>query len=99
MPFLYSINIIINDDSENLDLQNEIDDIAEKAFSNQSNVEIVSTTITELDNTICSECCKCGVWVSDKETCTSVSQFSDGCIIDGKWYCDLCLPADHPKAF
>ena len=99
MAYLYKLYIVVDDDSENLLYQNIIDDAVEKAFDNHTNINIVSAKITELDNSICGKCCRCGVWVSDQETVGCIDGFSDGCIIDGNWWCDLCLPADHPKHF
>ena len=44
-------------------------------------------------------CCVCRAWASDKHKTGAVAEMSNGAEIDGKWYCDVCLPKDHPNAF
>lgn len=44
-------------------------------------------------------CCVCQAWTSDKRQIGAVEEMSNGAEIDGKWYCDVCLPKDHLNAF
>lgn len=44
-------------------------------------------------------CCVCRAWASDKRQIGAVAEMSNGAEIDGKWYCDVCLPKDHLNAF
>jgi hypothetical protein len=100
MAYLYNVSIFIDDDSDNLEYQNVIDDLLDKGIARYSKLEYVSARIIELDH--CSnsgKCSNCGARVSDHDEENCITEFSDGCIIEGKWYCDLCLPEEHPKHF
>ncbi len=99
MAYLYKLNIVVENDSENITLQNNIDNSLEKVLEPFSNVHFVSSSIHELDNSNYGKCCTCGAWVSDHDKPNCIDEFSDGCIIDDKWFCDICLPAEHPKHF
>lgn len=72
---------------------------AKRAIKDNDYMEIVGSQIVELDNEICGKCTCCGAWTSNQDNEECVSSFSDGCCIDGKWLCDICLPSEHPKSF
>lgn len=99
MAYLYKLNIVINEEEENLQIENEIEESIEDRFGKANQVEIVGARVIELDNSICGKCHYCGAWTSDLDNPEHIAGFSDGCIVDGVWVCDLCLPKDHPKAF
>lgn len=99
MAYLYKLFIVVEDDSENIYLQNSIDDSLENLLKKYTNVQFVGSSIHELENDNCGKCCKCGTWVSDHNKRNRIDEFSDGCIIDEKWFCDICLPSEHPKHF
>lgn len=99
MPYLYNLYIVVEDDPENISAQNSIDEKIELLLKDRSNADIVGATIHELDTDNCGKCCRCGCWVSDWEMENYIDGFSNGCRIDGEWWCDICLPTDHPKSF
>ena len=47
----------------------------------------------------CGKCHICGAWTSDKEKEGFIPMLNIGTRINGKLFCDLCLPKDHPLAF
>lgn len=47
----------------------------------------------------CGKCACCGGWTTDMEKADPVQGLSHGAVVDGKLYCDECLPPDHPWAF
>jgi len=47
----------------------------------------------------CGKCHTCGTWTSDKKKEGFIPLLTIGTCINGKLYCDLCLPEDHPLAF
>lgn len=98
MSYLYKLYIVVNDDPENVQRQDVLDAIIEKSLSCHLNIDLVGSKICELNNN-CGRCCNCETWVSDQEKSDHVEGFSDGCIIDGNWFCDLCVPPNHPKSF
>ena len=98
MSYLYKLYIIVDDDSDNLSNQSIIDEAVEKEVEKHSNMFYIGSKICELTNNY-GKCCQCGEWVSDHDLTGYIDGCSDGCIIDDKWWCDLCLPNDHPKSF
>lgn len=60
-----------------------------------------STSTIELDekNMNCGNCANCGQWVTDCEKPGRISDLCNGARIDGKLYCDECLPRGHKWAF
>ena len=94
MAYLYQIYIVADEENER-----NIDSCIEKAFENYADIEVVGKKIADLDTGICGKCCKCGAWTSDKDKEEHIEGFSDGIFINGKWFCDLCVPPNHPKAF
>lgn len=99
MAYLYKLYVVVDDDSENLFHQNAVDEVVYKAIEKNTDVHFVGSIVSELNGDICGKCCKCGAWVSDQALDNHIEGFSDGCFIDGKWWCDLCLPQDHLKKF
>jgi hypothetical protein len=47
----------------------------------------------------CGRCSNCGGWASDKEKPGFIRELGIGARINGKLFCDECLPPDHPLAF
>ena len=47
----------------------------------------------------CGKCACCGAWTTDMERADPVQGISHGAVVEGKLYCDECLPPDHPWAF
>ncbi len=99
MAYLYQLYVVVDKPINDLQAEQMVDEMAEQAFSGNSFTEIVGAGISELDPAVCGKCCKCGAWTSDKDNPECVEGFSDGVFLDGKWWCDLCLPPEHPKRF
>ncbi len=99
MSYLYKINIVVDENEDNVQIQNTIDDMVQRSILKLPFAEIVSQQIVTLNNDICGKCSSCGAWTSDRNSNEYIDEFSDGCLIDGKWLCDLCLPSYHPKSF
>ena len=99
MSYLYKINIVVDEDEEDIQVQNTIDETVRKALMKMPFVEVIGEQIVELDKSVCGKCSCCGAWTSDKDSTRSIDEFSDGCLIEGKWWCDICLPRSHPKSF
>ncbi len=47
----------------------------------------------------CGQCTNCGAWTSDREQANYIRELSIGARVNGKLFCDDCLPSDHPLAF
>lgn len=99
MSYLYKINIVVDEEEEDIQVQNTINKTVRKALFKLPFVEIVSEQVAGLDVSVCGRCSICGAWTSDKDLEGSVDEFSNGCLIDGNWRCDICLPRSHPKSF
>ena len=101
--YVLSVNILVEGAVDDIFIQNEIEDILEKSLEESqyhSNAEIVSVQIDDISkNTNYGRCVICRDWASDKRQKDSVSQFSNGAKIDDQWYCDICLPKNHPSHF
>lgn len=99
MSYLYKLYIVVEDDSNPVSNQDSIDEIIEKSCFGHLDIDIVGSVVCDLDNSTCGKCSKCGAWVSDHEKPDHIDGFSDGCILDGEWVCDLCVPKSHPRHF
>ena len=95
--YLYHLSVLI-DGTDDLELENELDEVIQSHLSGKR-AELVSSASEPLEGENYGRCASCGAWVSDRSAPDSVRAFSDGAKIAGKWYCDLCLPQGHPKAF
>lgn len=95
--YLYHLSVLI-DGTENLALEHELDEILQNHLTGRC-AELVSSASELLAGENYGQCVSCGAWVSDRSAPDSVRAFSDGAKIEGKWYCNLCLPQGHPKAF
>lgn len=102
--YVLKANFVVEESIENLELQQTLDDQFEAITNNmqKSGVKIkhVSSNyieISEIDN--CGNCCICGAWVSDFMKEPHIEELSNGAVIKGRWYCDICLPKDHPNHF
>ena len=99
MPYLYNVCLVIEDEPNNLFHQNIVDNALEDRIKRHPGIHFVGSRISELDTGNFGRCCRCGAWVSDQEQISHVDEFSDGCMINNAWWCDLCLPNDHPRRF
>ena len=103
--YILKLNLLIGTSANDLHTQNFVEDTivdTTKTLSKNCNCEIncVSTEIIEIDDScVFGRCVNCGEWVSDSRLSDCVREFSNGAMINGKWYCDICLPDDHPNHF
>lgn len=95
--YFYHLSVLI-DGAEDLELEQELDEVIRRHLSGKR-AQLVSSASEPLAGENYGQCVSCGAWVSDRSAPDSVRAFSDGAKIAGKWYCDLCLPQGHPKAF
>lgn len=95
--YFYHLSVLING-TENLELEHELDEVIRRHLSGKR-AQLVSSASEPLEGENFGRCECCGTWVSDRSAPDAVRAFSDGAKIAGKWYCDLCLPQGHPKAF
>ncbi|MFT9078468.1 hypothetical protein [Ethanoligenens sp.] len=77
-------------------LAKEISALLSKKDGMTLNLE--STGYEELQGN-CGKCTVCGAWATDYGQPGAFSELSNGAVVDGKWYCDVCLPFDHPNKF
>lgn len=68
---------------------------------NEIEVKWNSTTsmILESDELNCGKCINCGQWTTDRDSPDAIKGLCNGARIDGKLFCDECLPSDHRWAF
>lgn len=100
--YVYSVNFVVSGDCEDCHVQNLIDEKIINALKdfNDAEVEFVSAQLSDLSvSRNYGRCAKCGVWVTHAQLPGAVSAFSDGDVVNGEWYCDLCLSEDHEKHF
>lgn len=98
--YIYKINLIVEGSPDDLVKQARIDDSIETLIRNDDSINVVSTEIVDLSlNLNCGKCRNCQTWVTDKRYDNSVSELSNGAIVNGEWLCDLCLPKQHPNSF
>ena len=94
--YLLKVNLLIPS-GEDVAMESEIVEKVQKILP--CDVELVSTISEELDGLNFGKCSKCGCWVSDRTQPNWVVPLSNGAKIGIQWYCDICLPEDHPNAF
>ena len=99
--YIYRINLLIRESADDESIQLNIDEAVERFVlqSKDSGIEFVSTQVINLYDDNCGQCCICGAWTSDHAKENSICEFSDGEKLEGKWYCDICLPENHEKHF
>ena len=99
--YIVKINIVIEGDGSDLKTQDEIERCFQQSMREITHSpQLVSTEIKELDGNLnYGKCIKCGTWTSDSQRKGYVNEFSDGIQIEGNWFCDLCLPNNHPRHF
>lgn len=95
--YIHHVSILI-EGSEDLSLEQELNDMIQRLLSDR-NAALVSTTNEELAGHNYGRCVKCGTWASDLTKENRIRSFSNGVQIEGDWFCDLCLPEDHPNSF
>lgn len=95
--YIYCINIAIEGD-ENPAFEFELWEHIEK-FLDPQKASLVSAMPEELIGDNYGRCVACGGWVSDATKPGKIRAFSNGARVNGDWYCDLCLPEDHPNRF
>lgn len=97
--YIYSINVVFDHREEDYNkMESEIERLLEPLLKEHEG-EIVSTYSEDVSGDNFGKCQNCGCWTSDKTKDDYIWAFSNGAKIDGKWYCDICLPPDHPNAF
>lgn len=95
--YIYQVSILV-DGPENLPFEADLEDHIQ-AYLDSKNAGIVSSTSKEVTGENYGRCTNCGAWVSDQTKADRILNFSNGARISGKWYCDLCLPPEHPNHF
>ena len=95
--YIYHISVLIEED-EDLQLENKLWATVEQALAQQK-AELVSSRTEELNGQNFGRCIKCGAWTSDWTKSVGVKSLSNGAQIDGEWFCDECLPLNHPNHF
>lgn len=95
--YIYRVNVLIKGE-ENLMLEEKIDTVLKDSLTNSLG-EHISSTIVTIEGTNFGKCVKCGCFCSDRRKKDYIVDFSCGAIVNGKWFCDICLPLDHPNSF
>ena len=95
--YIYQINILFNH-KENTLTEHQLEQIIEE-YLKSNDGEIVSSIPKELTGNNYGKCKGCGCWTSDHTQENFISFFSNGAKINGAWFCDICMPIDHPNAF
>ena len=95
--YIYHISILIEGE-EDLSLESKIWEAVEQSLVYQK-AELVSSMTEELIGRNYGRCNKCGTWTSDWRKSDGVKSFSNGAQIGGEWFCDECLPLNHPNHF
>ena len=102
--YIYKINLLVDGETEDLQKQNMIDEIIDKAIvhlKSNMDISVLSYQLVEVNNQTENHgiCLNCGVFTSDHTKPDPILEASNGAKVDGKWFCDLCLPEDHPNHF
>lgn len=95
--YIYHVAILV-EGSENLPFEANLEERIQ-TYLDSGNAEIVSSFSEEVTGENYGRCTNCGAWVSDQTKNDRIFSFSNGARISGKWYCDLCLPPEHPNRF
>ena len=95
--YILKLNIVVSSD-ENLDLEAEITEKLESILL-EKQACFVSTNVEDVTGDNYGQCCVCGCWVSDNTKSEYIKAFSNGIKIGKQWFCDICIPTDHPSAF
>lgn len=95
--YVCSFNVLI-DSEQNRELEWEIAEAIKSSFADKR-IELVSMSIEDVNGNNYGRCENCGEWVTDNTKENRISAFSVGAKVDGKWFCDLCLPEDHSNHF
>lgn len=72
-----------------------------RSSNSDFNLQWQSTQTRVLDPATmnCGKCDNCGCWTTNREEDNWIPSLTIGAVVDGKLYCDSCLPKDHPLAF
>ena len=98
--YIYKVNFLIEADPKDLAKQEKIDEYIDTLVKTDDSLQVVSQEIIDLsNNSNCGQCVKCHTWATDKRLDNSISELSNGAIVNKDWLCDLCLPKNHPNAF
>lgn len=95
--YLYHVSVLV-EGTENLELEYGLEESIADYLSNKK-AELISSSSEELTGNNYGRCSKCGTWVSDASEQQSITAFSNGKRVKNCWYCDLCLPRNHPNSF
>ena len=95
----YKVNVLFLGE-EDLSTQSIIDSSLKKALEGKENAEVVSYEVVGIpDCNNVGRCSKCGTWVSDHALTNAVLEFSDGTVIGGSWFCDICIDEENERRF
>lgn len=103
--YILRFNLLIDADIEDLKIQYGIEGELDAFVSNspemiRQKVVHISSQLEDVDNNSnFGMCINCGTWATDFTKDNSVNGMSNGAILNDSWYCDLCLPIDHPNRF
>lgn len=69
--------------------------------SKLKNIEWVETSSLELtpNEMNCGKCSNCETWTTDREKPNPIMELCIGATVDGRLFCDECLPENHRWAF
>lgn len=95
--YILKLNIVVFSD-ENLDLEAEITEKLESTLLERQAC-FVSSSAEDVTGDNYGRCSVCGCWVSDNTKPEHINAFSNGAKIGKQWFCDICIPANHPSAF
>ena len=102
--YIYKLNFLILEDSENTILENQIEDFVQDALQKlnkeqQREVEMISVQMCEISGNNYGICETCKTWVSDFSLKNPILEFSNGTKVGEKWRCDICIGRNNDHSF
>ncbi|MBS4537061.1 hypothetical protein GOQ27_01220 [Clostridium sp. D2Q-11] len=76
-------------------------EISESKKQNFDDIDIslewnsTSSLMLDLSSYNCGKCSFCGQWTTDREKTNAIEGICNGSTIDGRLFCDECLPNNH----
>ena len=96
--YIFGIYVMVSSE-EDPSFESELENLLEKHLRHTNKAEIVSTISKSLCGDNYGRCIKCGAWTTDYSKSNPIKELSNGAKEGDNWYCDLCLPSNHPNAF
>lgn len=96
--YIYELRFIVDKNRDYL-LENDLQKVISFFLMDKDAELIRAKAENELTGTNFGRCAKCAAWASDKTKEDFVWYFSNGAKIGAEWYCDICLPKDHPLSW